>query len=313
MQKKILSNMCFMVVCLSFLCINNMFAQKYSSIEEIDSLLQNILYYDQKVREDYNHVHTEELLSKMEHRDSINQAIVLPIIDSIIQKKIKGLSDNSWRACFMVLQHAPFQVQLKYLDFVTEYFRKGYILNYEYMIFVDRIYATQRKAQPFGSQSVRFSNGKRVFLPMWPKMKRDSLLLSIGINPGSVQRKNGIFTFTEEIDKKDLSMFSSFHSQPSIPSDTIKNDNEELELYDDERGIILIVKPNSFFPVFSDVKICVDGCYKGKTDEYGFVMFKVRKQVAIDLIDLVYPNGQIRKYNLKNFVEEQDYIIEGVE
>lgn len=313
MRKRIQGEFCFIVICMSFLYMNNMFAQEYGSVEKIDSLLQKVLYYDQKVREDYNHTHTAEFLRKMECRDSINQAIVLPIIDAIVQKKLEGLPDRSWRACFMVLQHAPFRIQLQYLDFVTEYFKKGYILNYEYMIFVDRIYASERKAQPFGSQSVRFLNGKRVFLPMWPKVKRDSLLLTIGINPASVQRKNGVFTFVEEVDEKKLSMFSSFQSQPPSVPDTIKENEEELVLDDDERGILLMIKSNSSFPVFCGVKVNIDGCCKGKTDEFGFSMFKVRKEDAIHSIDLVYPDGQIRKYTLKNFVEGQDYIIEGIE
>jgi hypothetical protein len=313
MRKRIQGEFCFIVICMSFLYMNNMFAQEYDSVDKIDSLLQKVLYYDQKVREDYNHTPTKELSQKMERQDSINQAIVFPIIDSIIQNKINGLSDTSWRACFMVLQHAPFRIQLKYLDFVTEYFKKGYILNYEYMIFVDRIFASQRKTQPFGSQSARFLNGKCVFLPMWPKVKRDSLLLTIGINPASVQRKNGVFTFVTKVDEKKLSMFSSFQSQPPSVPDTIKENEEELVLDDDERGILLMVKSNPSFPVFCGVKVYIGGCCKGKTDEFGFSMFKVRKEDDIHTIDLVYPDGQIRKYSLKNFVEGQDYIIEGIE
>ena len=120
-------------------CPRTATAQEQRNAATIDSLLKVVLHNDQKVRHNYNQSHDpkekEAYLRQWDRTDSINQSIVLPIVDSIINGRLEGLSDNSWRACFMVLQHADSPTQLKYLPFVTEYYRKGHILNYEYLIY----------------------------------------------------------------------------------------------------------------------------------------------------------------------------------
>ena len=250
-------------------------------------------------------------MHQWDRTDSINQSIVLPIVDSIINGRLEGLSDSSWRACFMVLQHADSQTQFKYLPFVTEYYRKGHILNYEYLIYVDRIHANQRKAQPFGSQSAEFPNGKRIFLPMLPKAKRDSLLQTLGIAPESVQIRNGKFTFTSTITDASLSALSAFQSQPTDTC-TTRQEVSWLELEDNERGFILMVKSNPSRPETGNTKIYANRQYRGTTDKDGLLMFKTDKKEDIQSLRLVSSDGKKWTHTLKPFSQEQDYIIEGI-
>nr|WP_325287758.1 hypothetical protein [uncultured Bacteroides sp.] len=267
------------------------------------------------MRHDYNQSHDpkekEAYLRQWDRTDSINQSIVLPIVDSIINGRLEGLSDNSWRACFMVLQHSDSPTQLKYLPFVTEYYRKGHILNYEYLIYVDRIHANQRKAQPFGSQSAEFPNGKRIFLPMLPKAKRDSLLQTLGIAPESVQIRNGEFTFTSTITDASLSVLSAFPSQPADTC-TTRQEVSWLELENNEKGFILMVKTSPSRPQTGNIKIYANRQYRGTTDKDGLLMFKADKKEDIRSLRLVSSDGKEWTHTLKPFSQEQDYIIEGI-
>lgn len=296
-------------------CPRTATAQEQRNAATIDSLLKVVLHNDQKVRHNYNQSHDpkekEAYLRQWDRTDSINQSIVLPIVDSIINGRLEGLSDNSWRACFMVLQHADSPTQLKYLPFVTEYYRKGHILNYEYLIYVDRIHANQRKAQPFGSQSAEFTNGKRIFLPMLPKAKRDSLLQTLGIAPENVQIRNGEFTFTSTITDASLSALSAFQSQPTDTC-TTQQEVSWLELEDNEKGFILMVKTSPSHPETGNIKIYANRQYRGTTDKDGLLMFKANKKENIRTLRLVSSDGKEWTHTLKPFSQEQDYIIEGI-
>lgn len=296
-------------------CPRTATAQGQRDAATIDSLLKVVLHNDQKVRHNYNQSHDpkekEAYLRQWDRTDSINQSIVLPIVDSIINGRLEGLSDNSWRACFMVLQHADSPTQLKYLPFVTEYYRKGHILNYEYLIYVDRIHANQRKAQPFGSQSAEFPNGKRIFLPMLPKAQRDSLLQTLGIAPENVQIRNGEFTFTSTITDASLSALSAFQSQPTDTC-TTRQEVSWLELENNEKGFILMVKASPSHPETGNIKIYANRQYRGTTDKDGLLMFKADKKEDIRTLRLVSSDGKEWTHTLKPFSQEQDYIIEGI-
>mgnify|MGYP005750790953 FL=1 len=296
-------------------CPRTATAQEQRNAATIDSLLKVVLHNDQKVRHNYNQSHDtkekETYLRQWDRTDSLNQSIVLPIVDSIINGRLEGLSDNSWRACFMVLQHADSPTQLKYLPFVTEYYRKGHILNYEYLIYVDRIHANQRKAQPFGSQSAEFPNGKRIFLPMLPKAQRDSLLQTLGIAPENVQIRNGEFTFTSTITDASLSALSAFQSQPTDTC-TTRQEVSWLELEDNEKGFILMVKTSPSHPETGNIKIYANRQYRGTTDKDGLLMFKADKKEDIRTLRLISSDGKEWTHTLKPFSQEQDYIIEGI-
>lgn len=307
-------NTLLLLIFLAF-CSHPSKAQEQRPAATIDSLLKVVLHNDQKVRHDYNQSHDpkekEAYLHQWDRTDSINQSIVLPIVDSIINGQLEGLSDSSWRACFMVLQHADSQTQFKYLPFVTEYYRKGHILNYEYLIYVDRIHANQRKAQPFGSQSAEFPNGKRIFLPMLPKAKRDSLLQTLGIAPESAQIRNGKFTFTSTITDASLSVLSAFPSQPADTC-TIRQEVSWLELENNEKGFILMVKTSPSRPQTGNIKIYANRQYRGTTDKDGLLMFKADKKEDIRSLRLISSDGKEWTHTLKPFSQEQDYIIEGI-
>ena len=176
---------------------------------------------------------------------------------------------------------------------------------------MDRIHANQRKAQPFGSQSAEFTNGKRIFLPMLPKAQRDSLLQTLGIAPENVQIRNGEFTFTSTITDASLSALSAFQSQPTDTC-TTRQEVSWLELEDNEKGFILMVKTSPSHPETGNIKIYANQQYRGTTDKDGLLMFKADKKEDIRSLRLVSPDEKEWTHTLKPFSQEQDYIIEGI-
>ena len=198
-------NTLLLLIFLAF-CSHPSKAQEQRNAATIDSLLQVVLHNDQKVRHDYNQSHDpkekEVYLRQWDRTDSINQSIILPIVDSIINGRLEGLPDSSWRACFMVLQHAD--------------------------------------------------------------------------------------------------------------TCTTRQEVSWLELEDNERGFILMVKANPSRPETGNIKIYANRQYRGTTDKDGLLMFKTDKKEDIQSLRLVSSDGKEWTHTLKPFSQEQDYIIEGI-
>lgn len=298
-------------------------AQHESLTDSIDVLLREVLQRDQQVRNDYNRCVSEndrkEKLEAWEKGDSLNLSIVLPIIDSIMEGRLTDLSSDSWRSCFLVLQHAPSDVQMDYRDFVVEYYKKGYIMAYEYMIFIDRLLVGENRMQIFGSQIVVFPGGKRLQFPLCEKSVRDSAIVSLGYSPSSVRMKDGSFSVTlSEQEAKKVPTASSV-----LPTDrTFTDAGRESEssvlpgslvLAKDEFGIILCMKEKAAHNPKKGIEVLAGNKVKGITDENGFVQFVVKKGERPSFLQLRHPDGKVSTLSLQDIGPEQDYTIKAIE
>jgi hypothetical protein len=275
------------------------FAQNHVDSFALENILQKVLLRDQEIRDTYdsnnNAWEKSLLLTKMKAQDSINQSIVFPIIDKILDGEMTSLSERSWRTCFLVIQHSSLETQLKYMNFITDYFKRGYIQNYEYLIFFDRIQTRLNKAQIFGSQVLEFPSGQYLVLPVCPKPQRDSAFYSIGMDPA----------FFKVID-------GSMHYSSSIKKDKIKDKGiqyDPVEIYPDEFAIMgLITSDKAKEHGIESVHIKINDSVVAVTDKNGFFIFKVLKNNIPDILLLNYER-QDNIYHFDAAKIEGDFIM----
>jgi hypothetical protein len=268
--------------------------------EDFEDTLQNILLCDQELRHCLNSCNNEQekslLLKKIIKQDSIHQSIIFPIIDKMLTGEIKKLSSNAWRTCFLVLQHASLDAQLKYIDFITEGLKNGDIYNYEYLVFIDRVYAGLNKAQLFGSQVLKFPNECcYLVLPVCPKTQRDSAFFSIGMDPSLFKVINGAMHYSESV--------SEYESQDS------DNQYNAIEIMPNEFAVIgLILSDKVKKKGILGVDIKIDDNIMATTDKNGFFAFKVMKSNIHDSLVFYYAHDN-RVYRLDAAKTKGDFVI----
>ncbi|EHO07535.1 hypothetical protein HMPREF9714_02615 [Myroides odoratimimus CCUG 12901] len=174
--------------------------------EDINKILVDVLYKDQHYRTLYdkeqNSIAKNELNSTIYSYDKENQEIVLPIIERLINGEDLKLDEASWHTCFLVLQHADLETQLKYKDFVLHYYKAGKIKNYEYLIFIDRINVNTNRSQTFGSQVIELPNDKLLVYPYASYDTRAKAFNSIDMNILNFSMINGSMRYSTNLNKK---------------------------------------------------------------------------------------------------------------
>lgn len=111
-------------------------------------------------------------INQQREADSININVVLPIIDSLYKFGIYNLDPVVYKCCWIIIQHADVQIMLRYVDFVEELKKRDLISANSYMAFIDRIRIYQEKAQIYGYQFKRFSNGILIQFPILKGVNR---------------------------------------------------------------------------------------------------------------------------------------------
>jgi hypothetical protein len=265
----------------------------------LEDTLQNILSCDQEIRRSYGACDDEReksmLLKKMVEQDSIHQSIIFPIIDKILTGEIKELSYSGWRACFLVIQHSSLDAQLKYIDFITGGLKSGHINNYEYLVFIDRVYAGLNKAQLFGSQVLELPTGHYLVLPVCPKAQRDSAFFSIGMDPSLFKVINGSMRYGKSVSKHELP----------------EQDNQynSIEIMPNEFAIIgLVLSDRVKRNGVEGVNIKIGDQIMATTDKNGFFAFKVVKNNIPDNLVLDYAHGN-RIYHLDAAKTKGDFVV----
>jgi hypothetical protein len=265
----------------------------------IEDTLQNILLCDQELRRCYDSCNNEQdksmLLKKIIEQDSIHQSIILPIVDKMLTGDIKELSNIGWRTCFLVIQHSSLDIQLKYIDFIMDGFKNGYIYNYEYLVFIDRIYTGLNKAQLFGSQVVELPNGRYLVLPVRPKTQRDSAFFGIGMDPSLFKVINGSMLYGISVSENKLQ--------------DIDNQYNAIEIMPDEFAIIgLILSDKVKKKGIQGVDIKINDHIIATTDKNGFFAFKVIKDNIPDSLVFYYAHTN-RIYHLDIEKTKGDFVI----
>ena len=151
-------------------------ASVYSQNNITDSIereLNEIFHEDQKYRAilDTMSLHESperyfEIIKKMVLQDSLNQDRLSGVLPLIVNGDITDLSENSYRACYYVIQHAGIEWQWRYRDFVGWLHDFGKISKNEYMWFIDRLNVRQNKAQKYGLQIISFETGETMPYPI---------------------------------------------------------------------------------------------------------------------------------------------------
>lgn len=168
-----------------------------NSSNSTDKLLAEVLYKDQYVRlqmqeltKAVNNDGNAELIDslivlseKIERIDKENIAV----IDSLLQQGLpKGLSEESYKTIWIVIDHASLEKQKQYLSIIEKMSSEGLIDVDNYAILFDRIAMKQNRPQCYGSQSVQFGTPGNMHLYIWPVENAeslDSLRETVGMGP----------------------------------------------------------------------------------------------------------------------------------
>ncbi len=115
-----------------------------------------------------------------------NDARNIKVVDRILERGLpQGLSKESYKTIWIVIDHAPLEKQEQYLPLIEQMASKGYIGLDEYAILYDRVAMGQNRPQRYGSQIVQFGSADALQLYVWPIEEAgelDSLRNSVGMS-----------------------------------------------------------------------------------------------------------------------------------
>ena len=115
-----------------------------------------------------------------------NDARNIKVVDKILKRGLpQGLSEESYKTIWIVIDHAPLEKQEQYLPLVEQMANASYIGLDEYAILYDRVAMGQNRPQRYGSQIVQFGNADNLQLYVWPiedAEKLDSLRNAVGMS-----------------------------------------------------------------------------------------------------------------------------------
>ena len=115
-----------------------------------------------------------------------NDAKNIKVVDKILKSGLpQGLSEESYKTIWIVIDHAPLEKQEQYLPLVEQMATEGYVGVDEYAILYDRVAMGQNRHQRYGSQLVQFGNAEAMQLYVWPiedVEKLDSLRNTVGMS-----------------------------------------------------------------------------------------------------------------------------------
>lgn len=156
---------------------------KAQSIQEIDSLLSAAYERDQKVRIEslalMNKLNsagadgmtasaTDSLMLLQEQTDRIdkeNQRLVSSILKDGLPE---GLSPQSYKAIWLIVDHAGLKFQKKYLQEMEDAVRRGLVSANDFAVLTDRIKMREGKPQKYGTQSYTVTVDGRQVIYIWP-------------------------------------------------------------------------------------------------------------------------------------------------
>ncbi len=158
---------------------------------ELKAALELVFEEDQKYRSLFRAIEDQfgrdsdefkNILSNQRHMDSLNQIVVLNVLDKYgwLGKEIVGEKGNS--VLFMVIQHADLPIQKKYLPMMKLAVQNGDAAIIDLVKLEDRIAAREGRKQTYGSQI--FTNpetGEQYVYPVRNPELLDERRRSIGL------------------------------------------------------------------------------------------------------------------------------------
>lgn len=168
-----------------------------NSTKTTDSLLAGVWEKDQSIRlrlaELTKAVSVEgrtdlidSLVSVVDEQQRIDEEN-MAVVDSLLQRGLPaGLSAESYKTIWIVIDHASLEKQEQYLPIVEQMSLEGLIDKDEYAILCDRVAMKQNRPQRYGSQVVQFGSVDALQLYLWPvenPAELDSLRASVVLSP----------------------------------------------------------------------------------------------------------------------------------
>lgn len=177
-------------------CITALLSMGCATTKSTDKLLAEVWNDDQQPRHQMVELtkavtvegHTELIDSLIRVNDIVerNDAKNIKIVDKILKSGLpQGLSEESYKTIWIVIDHAPLEKQEQYLPLVEQMATAGYIGLDECAILYDRVAMGKNRHQRYGSQLVQFGNAEAMQLYVWPiedVEKLDSLRSAVGLS-----------------------------------------------------------------------------------------------------------------------------------
>lgn len=121
--------------------------------------------------------------AEQERVDAENMAVVEALLRDGLPE---GLSADSYKTIWIVIDHAPLEQQELYLPLVEQMAEDELIGRDEYATLFDRVAMKRNRPQRYGSQSVQFGTPETMQLYLWPvecPERLDSLRATVGMQP----------------------------------------------------------------------------------------------------------------------------------
>lgn len=180
-----------------FLISTILFIAACNSTNSTDRLLAEVWNKDQNVRHqmmeltksvsiDTNAELIDTLIMLSESIERIDKENIA-VVDSLLQKGLsKGLSEESYKTIWLVIDHASLEKQEQYLAIIEQMTSESLIDSDKYAILFDRIAMKRNRPQRYGSQSIQFGSPDNMHLYIWPVENAeilDSLRSLVGMQP----------------------------------------------------------------------------------------------------------------------------------
>lgn len=168
-----------------------------NAAKSTDRLLSDVWANDQNIR--YQMLRLTKAVTAEGRVDLIDSLLILndalervdaenmATVDSVLRDGLpKGLSHDSYKTIWIVIDHASLDKQEHYLPLIEQMSNDGLIGKDEYATLFDRIAMKNNRPQRYGSQTVQFGSADSLSLYLWPlesPTQVDSLRAAVGMSP----------------------------------------------------------------------------------------------------------------------------------
>ncbi len=180
------------------------------------AIFDTIVYDDQGLRSRISYVENnygvnstamKDLWKRINEKDSINVLKVTALLDKYGWLPASKIGNDGNTAQFLVIQHAPLNVQQKYLPLMREAVKNGNAQSYDLALLEDRVNLRTGKKQLYGSQMVvDTATGKFYVRPLEDPEHVDELRAKVGLQPLADYVRSFNITWSLEQYKKDLKL-----------------------------------------------------------------------------------------------------------
>lgn len=253
-----------LIVILFFLIPTCSFSQTKYECDSLTKLLEKVYADDQKYRLDEwdstiqkygtNSSQFIDLIKKMNALDSVNQSIVSTILDKYGWLSKEQTSKQANEVLFLVIQHAPLQVQLRYLPLLKQAVSAKRARSADYALLVDRTNMYQGKFQIYGSQ-FNYDNKSHIHIyPIYKEPYVNKRRKSVGLPPMEVYVKMADSNLTYTLPKVD-----AYKNKIVIKGSTISKENnlplENVSIFKPDNSLAGSSDTSGFFQIVIDKKI----------------------------------------------------------